>query len=272
MAKNLPALRRYQSGQTVLIVLLAVAVIVTIGLSVVSRSVSDIKISQQSQESARAFWVAQAGLDKAIKSNVATSGELNSVSYNVTSTGLGGSQEYIFPGRVSANDTVPLWLVGHNPDGTLNTASAYGGNSLDVYWGDGSEATALEATLIYESAGSKLFKRFAFDGTTRTPETSFTLVTGGGILPASNKSFAYKSTITFPSGVTKYLLKLRLIYNTTSQPIGILATANLPDQGKCFVSSASITESNVTRKLKECLIWPTTAGVFDYLLFSGGSI
>jgi Tfp pilus assembly protein PilX len=43
------------SGQTIIIVLLAIAVGLTIGLAVISRSVTSIRISRQEEESARAF-------------------------------------------------------------------------------------------------------------------------------------------------------------------------------------------------------------------------
>ncbi|MBU2577208.1 hypothetical protein KKA69_00060, partial [Patescibacteria group bacterium] len=107
-----------EKGQAVLILLLAIAVILTVGLSIVSRSITDVKISQQSQESARALWVAQAGLEQAIRSNssIGSAGspeELNGVSYYVEKRDLGLSTQYVYPSKVKANEPITVWLVGH---------------------------------------------------------------------------------------------------------------------------------------------------------------
>ncbi|MBU3957074.1 hypothetical protein KKI19_02265 [Patescibacteria group bacterium] len=48
-------MKRDSSGQALLIILLVMAVALTIGLSVVSRSITDIRISQEQEQSARAF-------------------------------------------------------------------------------------------------------------------------------------------------------------------------------------------------------------------------
>ncbi|MGB9585898.1 MAG: hypothetical protein ACPL7A_00585, partial [Anaerolineales bacterium] len=55
------------SGQALLIILLVMAVGLTIGLAVISRSVTDIRISRQEEESARMFSVAEAGIEEALK-------------------------------------------------------------------------------------------------------------------------------------------------------------------------------------------------------------
>ncbi len=58
---------KQNSGQTLLIIVLIAAVILTVGLAVASYSITDIKISQQEEESARAFSAAEAGIEEALK-------------------------------------------------------------------------------------------------------------------------------------------------------------------------------------------------------------
>ena len=55
-------MKKSELGQALIIILLVMAVGLTMGLAVVSRSVTDIRISQQEEESARAFSAAEAGI------------------------------------------------------------------------------------------------------------------------------------------------------------------------------------------------------------------
>src|SRR3989344_3666431 len=59
--------QQQSSGQAVLLVLLVAAVALGLGLSIISQSTTDIRISQQEQESARAFNAAEAGIETALK-------------------------------------------------------------------------------------------------------------------------------------------------------------------------------------------------------------
>ena len=82
---------RNQRGQALLIVVLVMAVALTIGLAVVSRSITDIKISRQEEESARVFSVAEAGIEEALKLGSGTSGTIGEgealIGYTVSETG-----------------------------------------------------------------------------------------------------------------------------------------------------------------------------------------
>lgn len=57
-----------QSGQLLLIVILVMVVVLTVALSLASRTVSNIKISKQNEESQRAFQAAEAGIESQAKS------------------------------------------------------------------------------------------------------------------------------------------------------------------------------------------------------------
>ena len=56
-----------QKGQALLIVVLAMVVALTVGLSVVSRSITNLKNSQQEIDSQKALSAAEAGVELAIK-------------------------------------------------------------------------------------------------------------------------------------------------------------------------------------------------------------
>jgi len=278
----LPQNKNNQNGQAVLIVLLIMTVILTIGLSVVSRSVTDIKISQQTQEAARAFWVAQAGLEKAIKANAGISSDsLNDIDYTVSKATLGGGNEFVFPEKVKANETVTLWFVGHDEStGLIDTGVSFK-DKITLYWGNESEAgvpsestPALEATLVYNKGGFKNM-HYTYDPfANRSVKTNFTpAVTTGSPFTVSGQNFKYSSdVIDLKDYGTPYFLRLRLLFNPSPQVLGVLASSSLPNQGNCFESSATVSESGIVRKLKQCQFWLVSPNIFDYVLFSGGGI
>ena len=53
---------RRSAGQAVIFALLLTAVVITVGLAVVSQSIVDVKTSTQSQETVKAFTAAEAGI------------------------------------------------------------------------------------------------------------------------------------------------------------------------------------------------------------------
>src|SRR3990167_5038568 len=73
-----------QSGQVALIVLLVMVVMLTLGISIAQRGVADVRISQQEEDSARAFQAAEAGLEQALSTLSSGAGEVGEdVSYAV---------------------------------------------------------------------------------------------------------------------------------------------------------------------------------------------
>lgn len=274
MTHLLPGKKELEKGQAVLVVLLVMSVLLTLGLSVVSRSVTDIKISQQTQESARAFWTAQAGLEKALlaQGEIPPGNTIDGVSYAVTKYDLGGVTDFVFPEKISPGESVAYWLVDHDSDGNIGT-SFYSGNSLTLYWGnDGDTDTALIVTLIYRDVLSGLFQsqKFTYDpSTSRTPPTNFTSSSPGDSLLGSD--FAH-TTGQIPVPELTYFANIKMIFNDTSQSIGVKTDLAGPVQGYCYESTATVDVSNIVRKLKECRTWPKTPEIFDYLLFSGGDL
>jgi type II secretory pathway pseudopilin PulG len=282
MNSGLPS-SKSSSGQVLLIVLLVISVLLVVGLSVVSRSVTDIKISQQSQEAARALWVAQAGLENAIRANAGVSGtnESLNVSYDVVQKDVGGN-EFVFPDKINANESVTLWLIPHDEStGDLAPpadATTYGGpRRVSLYWAEAG-MPALEATLLYKDALNQFqFKRYTYDpDDSRIPSQTHFAAAVRSSTTIEGKTLLFNSgQIDFSAGVVPYFLRLRLLFNSTPQFIGAKAEETdrpFPKQGNCFVSTAEVLESRVTRKLSECRLWQTTPPIFDHLLFSGGDI
>ena len=59
-------MEKRESGQALILVLLSLSVVLTLVLYVVSRSVTDVAVSSQQEESVRAFSAAEAGIEKTL--------------------------------------------------------------------------------------------------------------------------------------------------------------------------------------------------------------
>ena len=285
-------MKRNSSGQALLIILLVMAVALTIGLSVVSRSITDIRISQEQEESARAFSAAEAGLESLLATGGAP-GSVGDFTIDTDIEPLGNSSTFVFPKEISAGDTQTVWLVDHLDEDTLGT-DFYSGTDIELYWGnedtaDDQETTpALEAIIIYKEGGEYKTRRAAFDPKSdRTATSDFTLVYKGNYSLGEDK-FSFKAKFSddddadFPSGAEIYALRLKFLYNIKAnggvahllgvQGIGPGNTNRLPLQGTCYASTAFSETTGISRKVEQCQFYPSLSGIFDYVLFSESSL
>lgn len=267
-------MKKGNQGQVLLVTLLILAVGLTAGLAVVSRSVTDIRISQQEEESARALSFAEAGIEKVLIGGP-ISGNDAGVSYNVTSEPLGGSSEFNFGGgEFAAGDTQTVWLIAHNGE-ILNPGIKYGDDQIEVYWGnkgtprDSDTTPALEATLIYNDGVYKI-ARYALDPNTvgRPGQNNF----DSNVDNPSVDLGEFSKILTVPAAT--YAVRLKLLYNDTPHILGIKSVggAAIPEQGSCYKSTATVQSSGITRSVKQCNFHKAPPEIFDYVLFSGSNL
>lgn len=263
-----------QSGQVVLITLLILAVVLSVGMSIISRSITDVKTSQQSQESARAFWVAQGELEKAIRANSTSSsiGQVD-ISYEVSRSTLGDSAEFLYPEQVKADVPITVWFVGHTADGDLDLTQSVHPSTLNLYWGgSANNKSALEAVFVYQDAGVYKQKRYTYDPNITETASGFESITAGSYTVLNN-AFTYRAQIDNIDDLpTVYFVRIRLFGDSTLSPLAIESDVSLPSQGSCFSSTAVVESSGVTRKLSECRLYGGYPSIFDSAIFSGISI
>lgn len=263
------------SGQSLIIILLIAAVGLTVGLAVISRSVTDIKISQQEEESARVFSVAEAGIEEALRLGSVPSEpvEIGGITATVEEVSLGGeSQEFAFPGEYEVGDTQTFWLVAHDSEENLTEEGRYSGDLVEIYWGKAGEDSnspttpAIEVTLFYKDGDGFKIKRGVFDPNSSRAASNHFEAPDFGVPPylIAGKSFQFKKTFDL-TGIP-YLLRLRFFYNDSPQIIGIKGESNLPKQGVCYVSTAS--KEGITRKVRHCQLYKSPPAIFDYVLYS----
>src|SRR3972149_7035843 len=169
-------LPKRESGQALLLVLLSMAVVLTVVLSILSRSVTDVAVTTREEEALRAFSAAEAGVEQAliIGSDIGTTtiGDA-SFSADVSSYAV-GQQEFANPISVASGESVLFWFVAHDPntgDMVCNVSyPCFTGSQIKVCWGNPGTASdqattpAIEVSTFYEATpGNPTTMRIARD-------------------------------------------------------------------------------------------------------------
>ncbi len=222
-----------QRGQVLLIIILVMVSVLTVGLSVVSRSITNIRISRDEASSQKALSAAEAGIEQLLKTNTTTT-IANPVyapntGYTATSNAVSGNDVLVYGGNLVPKDEgVDVWLVSHNADNTPNLSSPWNG-SLQIFWGDTSGAcnnAALEVVVVYDPSPYK-FRRYVYDPCPGRRSTNNFSVGLAGVNIISGKSFSYlTSAIPVSSG---FVVRVIPLYFSSS--IAARASSALPSQG-----------------------------------------
>ncbi|MBI2430428.1 MAG: hypothetical protein HYV39_00185 [Candidatus Levybacteria bacterium] len=283
-----------EKGQTLLIVVLVMVVVLTIGLSVASRSITNLRTTTEEENSQRAFSAAEAGVEEAIKSS--QTGEIisnrslgnNANILQVKSVSVGGSEFVLNGGNpISKDDGADIWLSDYpnytNPKKTTGSELQF----FTIYWGFSQDAcppegnaAAIEVIVLYGTTkASASTKRFAFDPCSRPSNNNFSSLSpnDSGNFSVAEKTFHYKTPYilrspNIPNNNELYIVRVVPLYGST--PIGV-TTCNpggqnctpLPAQGKQIESTGSSLET--VRKITYFQGHPKLpAELFQYIIFS----
>lgn len=293
-------------GQAVVFALLLAAVVITVGLAVVSQSIVDLRTATQSQEAVRAFTAAEAGIERILAQAVAQGGtvaapsslqgDVGNAQFNATLSHLGkGAAQFALPRSMASGDAQTLWLISHTATGALGCpCSKLSTGDFTVYWGTpgvtGSEIPALVLDIYYKSpAGGSDYSgvkvaRLATDPANRSNNFSGTWQPGPFTILGQN--FAYKAGVSLSSlGVPAasyqtsdglQLVRARILYSTQPHPVAFdfgsgLTTGTdvgLPSQGFIPESQGTVgTSSSI--KLRSIYSYPDLPPIFDYAIFGG---
>ncbi len=140
---NLP---KNQSGQALLLVLLSMAVALTLVLSVLSRTITDVKISSQDENSQRAFSAAEAGIEQALVVGSDTGPvDIGDARFSATVSDFAeGKEAFVFPSSFVSGEPAVVWFVSHDSNGNLSCSGAgnpcFKGSKVKICWGDSAVA------------------------------------------------------------------------------------------------------------------------------------
>jgi hypothetical protein len=159
-------IRNSSKGQIVLIVLLVSTVIMSIGLSLSRKAVSEIKVDVDEELSKKAFDTAESAIDYYDKTDnpvYTMSDESGSREARVTVSpiNVNSSERYTFETTTAAGNTEYFWLVNHNEDDSLG--DEYYNDRMQVCLNSGF-AGAVKIDYFYLDAGGDYkVKRYGYN-------------------------------------------------------------------------------------------------------------
>lgn len=258
-----------QSGQILLVVILVVIVALTVGLSLATKTITNLKVTSEQAQSQKALAAAEAGIERVILSNTATTltgnfADTNS-SYKTDVTQVLGTAGTAFllnnKGRVKQDEGIDVWFMGHNADGSLNTSITSAMSGFTIYWDDTSSGcssplpAAMEAVVVATRNGTDtIVYKYAYDPcNTRRNGNNFTDSSGGtitidGVKLLNNVSIA---TPAMPANYAVAFIRLIPIYRDTV--IGVRNSVALPLQGYKIDSVG--TSGNAQRRINVFRGW-----------------
>lgn len=284
-------------GQALLIVLLSLAVVLTIVLFIVSRSITDISISTKEENSLRAFSAAEAGIERALIIGSDVDDTIGDANFSATLVDFAqGFSEVTYPLSLNSGESATFWFVGHNNDGSLGCLDepCFRGTDIRFCWGnsgtsDSSSTTpAVEFSFVYTtSAGDYTTTRVARavvdPNPARRVTNNFSSNDAGTCSLGSEdfefqKSFNFSSDLGISDTTTANILQFvraRVLYNTSSShklgaSVAFAGNTTLPSQGAKVESTGSFSEAN--RKIEVYQLHPETPSIFESVIFSSGSI
>jgi len=251
-----------QQGQIALVVLLVMIVMLTLGISVAQRGLFDVRLSQQEEESSRAFQAAETGVEEALRT-LKSGGELlgGDISYTVQ-VSTAGESGFVPNNVIRVGEALEIDITG-----------ASGLNSVDVYFIDlatedcDTNPAAIEV-VVFEDRGNRIdIKRDVFDVINRG--NGFKKISKGSHA-FEGRSFCGKANVNIRNDAVQ--VRVRPVYGATT--IGIDPRgggAILPSQFR-LIRSEGQSGSGVTRAVEVQRLNPQVPTIFDYSLFTEGSL
>jgi hypothetical protein len=291
-----------QRGQALLLVLLGMAVVLTLVLSVVSRSVTDISITTRDEESLRAFSAAEAGVEKAfiIGQDIPQTDLGNQSSYTANVSNIAEFQTtYEIPGEFRSSETSTVWFVSHDADGNLVCHEPndpcfipVSTTPAEICWGKpgtarNNSAPALEISVYYDvnrtlvtngnASGVRVFRK-TFDPYS---SRSNNFASAGSGCAFGN--YAFSGSITsaeLPASMQTCVLsggagcllfgRIRMIYNSVAHPVAVRVNGDsLPSQGKRIESTGI--SGDATRKIEAFQTFKEPLSIFESAIVSMGT-
>lgn len=225
-----------EKGQIILLLLLIMVVALAIGLSIVQRSLVDVSTSTKVEESSRAFSAAEAGIERALRTNpsstidVAESELQNSAQASVVpSSMLPRAQEALEYPPLAKEDIAHVWLADPNNNVTNNLpTAAYNGQpvsvyneaTLDIYWGTANttDKPAIELSIIYfDGTAYQAWKPYGTSPKLFLDSNAARITAGNGFINANTESSAtVVSSCSSPLPIATSLGTSRNFYCKTS--------------------------------------------------------
>ncbi len=257
-------------------------VALTVGLSIASRTVTNLKISKQNEESTRAFQAAEAGIQKALRSGSSSplSNALSNSSAFQTNIITAQGTSFLLNGAdpIDQDVGVDVWLSDYpgfsNQIGTLGNPA-----NITIYWGASGQTTcskgntssirpAIEILTLTGATTSPTLSKKIYEATgTGCPRITGATTggAGGSVIDTntgSSMTFNNSATISVASGI---IMKIVPLFNSST--IAVTSNISLPAQGSTINSTG--TSGDTTRRVVYFQSYPQVPlELFPYTLVS----
>lgn len=300
--------KKSKKGQALLIVLLAMAALTTIVLSIVSRSISQVEITNREEESIRAFSAAEAGLEEAlVKANIGTniSSDLEVDTADGNSTATVGtysanvtsfpevSSEFFYPIEMASGEIATIWFVSVDNNNELPCTTdtpCYTDPTITLCWGQDpstglamdashADAPALSLSFLYlDSANNLIVTKANYDPKNgRTLENNFDLANTAGTCTIEDQEYGFSQNIVLGAGGLDLpittpgrikYMRVKMLYNTGSDQTFGVSSAGGNFPAQGKKVTSTGRSGNATRKIEAYLLNPAMPTIFESAIYS----
>lgn len=250
-----------ESGQVGIIIILIMVVLMTIGLSVATRTTQDLSLSQAGSESARVFNAAESGIEAALSTDLEAAvegvpvevtdfqGDNVDVTYTV-------SKVRQLETRVFEGVTVLVDVTGV-ADGQTVTFNWSRENDCST-----EDPASLMVAVYYDDAGTTRVRYYGLGACTK----------GDNFSLASNiNTDGYRRSSTLALQAGDLFLRIKPVYNDTHLRVAANGWT-MPVQYYHIRAEANSVLSNETRIVEVNRTLPTAPSVMDFALYSGATL
>ena len=238
-----------QAGQVLLATLMILAVVITVVFTAVFTARTSTQTTKLEQESQRALAAAEAGVQAALqKGGDINFGQESLADFDDYTGGVTVSTDTTdnaFTAPAMEQDEMYTFYMGAYAPGTPPTIAPSANESLTICFGSGSSTPALDIALIKDGASTNRVLRYAVDPNGRISNAS-----PGTTGCAENGNFTHSYTIPAADISTNTkLLAVRILY-TQGKLFFHRQTTPLPAQGFTVESTATTSDTNITKKVR----------------------
>lgn len=245
-----------ERGQVGVIILLIMAALLTIGLSLATRTTDEIFVTEQRTQSTRVFNAAEAGIEQALSSDLTaitsgsfTSGDGMEVTYSVS--------------QVRQLET----LLFEGVSVSVDVTGATDGQELRVDWSQSDSCTnddpaSLVVSIYYDDTGTTRVRHLGLGACDRSD--GFTTAQ-----TINDNGLRRRYDVALQTG--DFLVRIRPVYNNTQ----VRVSGNgfdLPVQYFAIRSQATNPDGNEVRTVEVNRTLSAAPSIMDYALYSGTTI
>lgn len=241
-----PSKLGYQDGQILLVVVLATVIALTVGLSAITRTITNTRLSTEEANSQKALSAAEAGIEQLLNDPTAAFNKKdlsNQSSFTANSKPIPTSLPFnLNDGNIILKDDgTDIWLTNQ-----ADFSGTPWNGTLNLYWvkneNDDCKSAAIEIIIIEGDRNDPSMRRETADPCS-SRNNNFGGATNGSF-NISGVIYDYEKDVTITNG--GYIARVIPFYQDTYMAVN--ATSALPIQG--YVIESTGTSGDTTRKLR----------------------